>query len=185
VTERTPYHLNVIGPFYVEDGCCTTCDVPIDNAPELFEYDENQCYVKQQPRTREELDRMLLVMRSQELGCIRYRDNDPEILGRLTDLGAATSCDRISAAPPPAVPDEVTFHAVPLLMTTEIVDALAARVIELTRLSSGRWQLRHAGNRAMAETIQRWLTADASIVDVHWTTAAERAIGHAGRTKPF
>ena len=35
-TNRTSYRLNVIGPFYVEDGCCTLCAVPDAIAPELF-----------------------------------------------------------------------------------------------------------------------------------------------------
>ncbi|MEI6526811.1 MAG: hypothetical protein WCP62_12340, partial [Planctomycetota bacterium] len=32
--------LNADGDFYVEHGCCTSCDVPMQSAPSLFEYDE-------------------------------------------------------------------------------------------------------------------------------------------------
>jgi len=96
VSKRTPYHLNVLGPFYVEDGCCTSCGVPWARAPELFQYDDQQCFVKQQPRNETELDAMLDVMATQELGCVRYRGSDPKILLRLTDLGEAGSCDHIT-----------------------------------------------------------------------------------------
>ena len=33
---RKPHALNVIGPFYVEDGCCTMCGVPIEYGRGLF-----------------------------------------------------------------------------------------------------------------------------------------------------
>jgi len=32
-----PYRLNVIGDFYVEEGCCTLYGVPESIAPDLFE----------------------------------------------------------------------------------------------------------------------------------------------------
>lgn len=44
--QRKPYPKNVEGDFYVEDGCCTACDVPNYYAPELFEYDDElHCFV--------------------------------------------------------------------------------------------------------------------------------------------
>lgn len=96
MSERKPYHLNVIGPFYVEDSCCTSCGVPWDRAPRLFDWNEEQCWVKQQPRDDAELDTMLDVMSTQELGCIRYRGDNPDLLRRLSDLGEAASCDHIA-----------------------------------------------------------------------------------------
>ena len=96
MTTRTPYHLNVLGPFYVENDCCTMCGVPWDRAPELFGYNDEHCWVKQQPRTEAELETMFDVMATQELGCIRYRGSDPKTLLRLTDLGKARYCDHIT-----------------------------------------------------------------------------------------
>jgi hypothetical protein len=36
VAEHKPHAANVAGAFYVEDGCCTMCEVPFAEAPELF-----------------------------------------------------------------------------------------------------------------------------------------------------
>jgi hypothetical protein len=55
---RKRYRLNVVGPFYVEDGCCTLCGVPGVTAPSLFGgfgpdgsvlEGIEQCWVKRQP----------------------------------------------------------------------------------------------------------------------------------------
>jgi len=54
------YHLNVVGPFYVEDGCCTLCGVPESEAPGLFGSDNMQCFVKKQPETSGQLAAMLM-----------------------------------------------------------------------------------------------------------------------------
>jgi hypothetical protein len=71
---RKPYRLNVVGDFYVEEGCCLLCGVPEDIAPQLFAsiYENEQCFVKRQPATREEVDDLLKVMAHQELNCVRY-----------------------------------------------------------------------------------------------------------------
>jgi hypothetical protein len=73
---------NVPGDFYVAKDCCTQCGVPWHFAPDLFgDSDDNSgCWVSRQPVTPDEHGRMLTVLRTQELGCIRYRGNDPEIL---------------------------------------------------------------------------------------------------------
>lgn len=71
--DRTPHRLNVLGPFYVEDGCCTACAMPEHEAPELFAWDDaHHCYVKKQPTTPEELGHMLSAIACADLGCIRY-----------------------------------------------------------------------------------------------------------------
>jgi hypothetical protein len=76
MTERTRYRLNVVGDFYVENGCCTICGLPQALAPDLFGEDSEQCYVRKQPTDSTELARMLEVLYGQELGCIRYGGRD-------------------------------------------------------------------------------------------------------------
>ena len=92
-TNRARYRLNVIGPFYVEDGCCTACGVPDSIAPELFGGSEDHCYVKRQPQTPDEVDAMVHVMVSQELGCIRYAGSEEMLLYRLAENGEGDQCD--------------------------------------------------------------------------------------------
>jgi hypothetical protein len=90
---RQPHRLNVVGDFYVEDGCCMLCGVPWTIAPDLFEKRQNHCFVKQQPRTPDELARMVEVMRTQDLGCIRYQGRDRWTLEALERVGEADRCD--------------------------------------------------------------------------------------------
>jgi hypothetical protein len=86
--KRKPHRLNVAGPFYVEDGCCTACGVPEAIAPELFAYDPaTHCYVKRQPESVAELEGALRVIRTQELGCVRFRGTDVVVLRRLAEAG--------------------------------------------------------------------------------------------------
>mgnify|MGYP000125442163 CR=1 FL=1 len=93
MADRRRFHLNVIGPFYVEDGCCTLCGVPDAEAPDLFAEAEGHCYVRRQPGTSEEIERMLSAIGCAELGCIRYAGDDPTILERLALVGEAAVCD--------------------------------------------------------------------------------------------
>jgi hypothetical protein len=108
-----PHPKNVPGPFYVVDGCCTACDVPVSEAPDLFTYDTaNHCFVKCQPRTEEEFDRVFRAAWAAELECIRYRGDNPVVLRRFAELGSPHLCD---VAPPPEIRpvmrDHVTFDA--------------------------------------------------------------------------
>lgn len=112
-SKRERYRLNVVGPFYVEDGCCTACGVPQSIAPELFaENDREHCFVRRQPETTSETDAMLRVIATQELGCIRYGGADPAILRRLVEVGEGDQCD---IPPPPGIKpmrrDHATFVA--------------------------------------------------------------------------
>ncbi len=77
---RKRYHLNVVGDFYVEDGCCTSCGVPTAEAPDLFDDGTEQCFVRKQPVSSEERQRMLEVLYVQELGCIRYGGRDLDVI---------------------------------------------------------------------------------------------------------
>ena len=81
------------GPFYVEDGCCTRCGVPEVTAPDLFGDDESGCFIKKQPRSSAEIDRMLLTMITADLNCIRYAGAQPEIQRRLAEQGEGSLCD--------------------------------------------------------------------------------------------
>lgn len=94
---RPRYRLNVVGDFYVEHGCCTFCGVPAATAPELFggferdgtvSEDVEQCWVKKQPSTGDELAAMIETVKRQELGCIRYCGSDADIRQRLRDADA-------------------------------------------------------------------------------------------------
>jgi hypothetical protein len=86
----------VLGDFYVEDGCCTSCGIPEHFAPDLFEPGSTgeQCYVKMQPTAPDEFSRMLEVFRTQEVGCIRYRGADPWVLKSIEEMGEGSQCDR-------------------------------------------------------------------------------------------
>lgn len=89
-----PYILNVIGDFYVEANCCTLCGVPEAIAPDLFATsDRGHCYVKKQPESADEFDRMTKVFATQDLGCIRYRGTDTQILNELEAVGERDRCD--------------------------------------------------------------------------------------------
>jgi hypothetical protein len=91
------HRLNVVGPFYVEDGCCTSCGVPDVTAPELFGEADDSCFVKRQPQTASEVDRMSRTMITSEVGCIRYAGVDPAVIRRLAESGEAALAD----VPPP------------------------------------------------------------------------------------
>lgn len=74
------YSKNAPGDFYVEDGCCTLCGVPWDMAPDHFEVDDQQCYVKRQPTNEGEVHKMISVMEVSEFDCIRYKGRDRQII---------------------------------------------------------------------------------------------------------
>jgi hypothetical protein len=76
-----PHRLNVVGPFYVVDGCCTACGVPESEAPQLFAWDDSvHCYVRKQPAGPDELRQMVGAIANAELRCIRYRGRDQDVL---------------------------------------------------------------------------------------------------------
>jgi hypothetical protein len=82
--EPVAHRINIPSDFYVEDGCCTSCDGPRQEAPDLFAYDANgHCYVCKQPETANEHLRMANAMTVQELGCTRYKGNTPSAVSML------------------------------------------------------------------------------------------------------
>ena len=96
MTQRVPFYKNIAGDFYVEDSCCTACDMPRQEAPDLFAYDlDGHCYVCKQPTTAEEKDRMANAMDVQELGCIRYKGDDPNVISVLEQRGLGEFIDNV------------------------------------------------------------------------------------------
>ena len=91
----SPHPANVPGQFYVEDGCCMTCGVPNDIAPDLFDWveGENHCFVKKQPSKPAEFDRMFEAMNGMEAYCIRAKFADPEFYARLAKNDLADQVD--------------------------------------------------------------------------------------------
>lgn len=93
-TDHTPHPKNVPGAFYVEHGCCTACGIPEAIAPDHLVFDEDgQCYVKKQPSTAAETDRVIEAMWASEMQCIRYSGRDPAIFPRLGAMGRPELCD--------------------------------------------------------------------------------------------
>ena len=87
------HHLNVVGPFYVEDGCCTFCGVPAALAGGLFAEAQDSCFVQRQPEMQRETDRMLRTMITSETGCIRYAGDNAAIIRRLAEAGEPSLID--------------------------------------------------------------------------------------------
>jgi hypothetical protein len=92
---RPRYHLNVSGPFYVEDGCCLASCIAVAEAPDLLELDrtQNHCYFKRQPQTPEEVKDVLRTMKFAEADCLRYEGTDNAILRKLAEMHLAFDSD--------------------------------------------------------------------------------------------
>lgn len=100
MAEHKPHPANLPGDFYVEDGCCTMCEVPFAEAPDLFGTCQDpkgytHCFVKRQPESSDELDQMCRAIRCAELKCIRYRGKDRLIQLRLVEAGEGQICDAL------------------------------------------------------------------------------------------
>ena len=92
-----PHPANVPGTFYVEDGCCISCGVWEDVAPDLLAWvpDENtpHCYIFRQPETDDEFVRMMDAMHVGEVDCIRARNCRPDWAARLRKAGLGDQID--------------------------------------------------------------------------------------------
>lgn len=82
-----PHPKNVPGDFYVEDGCCVSCDLPKSVAPEHFEYENGHCYVCRQPRTELEILKLIGALEAQDLNCIRYQGTDNKTIEIIRNRG--------------------------------------------------------------------------------------------------
>ena len=81
---KETYPENVDGDFYVEKDCCTMCGLPGVIAPELFkDKGDEYCYIKKQPCTKEETEKMIEIVNDAEFDCIRYCGYNKKILSEL------------------------------------------------------------------------------------------------------
>lgn len=78
---------------YVETECCTSCGVPWSIAPELFADGGASCLVKRQPSGATELRRALRVLRTQDVGCIRYGGTTARVLAILDKVECSQYSD--------------------------------------------------------------------------------------------
>lgn len=146
-----PYPENVPGPFYVGDGCCTACDLPIEIAPDLFAYTPRlirprHCFVQKQPTTADELTRMLRVVWGAETECVYYRGSDTDTLRRLAELDRSF-CSEI---PPPSQFQTVYRNHV----SFELSEAATSRTAENLAEACRRYLLTERGNQCTP--IQSW-----------------------------
>jgi len=92
-----PHAQNAPGDFYVEEGCCITCGIPVELAPTVFDWaDEpypSHCIVKRQPGSDEEVTQTLEALLDGEVSCIRYRGRDADVARRIVEMGMAECCD--------------------------------------------------------------------------------------------
>lgn len=144
-----PHPANSPGDFYVSDGCCATCGVPLDIAPEVFAWVEGEphCVVAHQPNTVAALENTLEAIRSAETACIRYRGSDPTILRRLVEMGEGEQCDR--PPPPDAKPllrSHVTFQ-LPLDLVQGGIEVLARDFLRHFEDTHQRMHFRTVGTK--------------------------------------
>jgi hypothetical protein len=62
-------------------------------APELFGEADDSSFVKRQPQTASEVDRVLRAMITADLGCIRYGGVDDTIIRHLIEAGEGALAD--------------------------------------------------------------------------------------------
>ena len=116
-----PHPKNVAGPFYVEYGCCTACDVPMQEAPNHFAYDaDDHCYVCRQPQSDDETTDMIGTAWMAEFQCIRYRGNDTEVLRRLAELDLRDLCD---TQPPARIKPVIRNHVQLTIVGTPAIES--------------------------------------------------------------
>ncbi len=156
MTEPTRSHpKNVDGPFYVEYGCCTACDLPRQEAPNLFAYDgDDHCYICRQPGNLAETTDMIGIAWAAELRCIRYRGNDADVLRRFAELDLRELCD---IEPPqhikPIVRNHVEFEWVGSVLnyTSEHLAGEFVEYLQSENKDRLRYKTRHI--RATVESV--------------------------------
>lgn len=127
MAEARPHPANVPGDYFVEDGCCMTCNVPLHYAPDLFAYFDDargglHCYVRKQPESPGEHDRMFGAIRHAEAGCIMYRGRDRATQERLVEAGEGPICVDLPAD-----------------LQGRSDEVIAAREVEIRRSRRGLW----------------------------------------------
>jgi hypothetical protein len=95
---RKPHPKNTSGDFYVEDGCCLSCNMPFTVAENLFSSEsDGHCYVSKQPSDAREMHQMIQAFEVQDVGCIRYKGSNRVIQIKLVASGEAEQCDHLHA----------------------------------------------------------------------------------------
>jgi hypothetical protein len=213
--EEKPHSLNIVGPFYVVDGCCTACGVPEATAPEMFGYDSAaHCYVRRQPESSDEVERALQAIRRQELGCVRYRGTDRVILRRLAEAGESGSCDFpllglaavlrnvvtfvVSRGAPRSLDEFLEYTrnqprygirtrnvAGASLSLSWYQDNFYELVLKVLDERSRRWMVSHNGPLALSEWLHQWLADVPDVADIRWLTEQEQRRGAVGQERPW
>ena len=100
VNKVPPHPMNVEGDFFVEDGCCVACLVPMENTADMLKYDDSvgHCYVVRQPVGRDETMRMAEAISLSEVFCIHYAGYDTTVLSTLRKLGRLSQHNERGAA---------------------------------------------------------------------------------------
>lgn len=91
--------LNIQGDFYVENGECIACTLPVTESPELIGADESagigyHCYFKKQPENNVEVESAINAM---EVSCCeahRYCGKDQKIIKQITARGLESQIDK-------------------------------------------------------------------------------------------
>lgn len=111
-----PHAQNAPGDFYVEDGCCINCGIPLEVAPTVFDWaDEpysSHCIVKRQPASPPEVTQTLEALLLSEVACIRYHGHDDAVVRRIVEMGSAENFDgEVPTDAVVAIRDRVSFAA--------------------------------------------------------------------------
>jgi hypothetical protein len=87
------------------------CGAPESEATGMMSHDDTgHCFFVSQPGTADQTDSAIRALWSSCCGAVRYAGNDPSILGRIAQLGVASSGDKeLNPSPPTTVRNRVTF----------------------------------------------------------------------------
>ena len=92
---------NAPGAFYVEQGCCIICMLPVETAPQLIGFHDDSanghvgshCYFARQPESPGELDAAIEAVFHACCGALRYCGTDRSVIRRLLSSDNADSVD--------------------------------------------------------------------------------------------
>ena len=78
------YKLNVAGDFYVVDGLCISCTMPVSESPNLIGEDVSDdgyhCYFKKQPQNSGEIQEAINAIYVSCCGALGYGGSDKSII---------------------------------------------------------------------------------------------------------
>jgi hypothetical protein len=128
-----PYPKNAPGPFYVEKGCCISCQAPYNEAPELMSHDEDggHCFFRRQPEAPEEVEQAIRACCMSCVSAARYSGDDPEILRRFRELDHVDASDILAPERPEAMIQDEKWASLKLKQKL----AIARHLVEVKRKS--------------------------------------------------